>query len=145
MSPHISDYWLVFVAEPSDDDWPIELVAVPACVGRVKLHRASRVVMAAADAYHDAHPARGVVFLASVTSWLRERHELSWRELLVNLDEALSDLQRCAAAVGIDASPIAVVIVATGGGDTDPSIARHTELVRSAIASLLRSQTETIC
>ena len=144
MSLHISDHWLVYIAEPFNDS-PVELIAIPASVQRERLNRAPRVVLAAVDAYHDANPAQSVVFLASVTSWLHERHDLSWRELFVDLDEALADLQRSASAVGIDASPIAAVMVATGGVNLDPSIARHTEPVRGAIAGLLRSQTTTIC
>ena len=63
MSPHISDHWLVFVAEPLDDS-PVELIAIPARIERDRLDRAPRVVLAAADAYRDAHPDHGVVFLA---------------------------------------------------------------------------------
>ena len=144
MSLHISDHWLVFVAERPDDS-AVELIAVPACTERNQLDRAPRVVLAAADAYRDAHPEHLVAFLASVTRWLAERHDLTWLELRVDLDEALTQLQRYASAVAIDASPMAAAVVGTGGEGTDPSIARYTEPVRLAIDNLLRSQRTTIC
>jgi hypothetical protein len=144
MSPNISDHWLVFVAEPQADA-AVQLLAVPAHIKRDHFDRAPRVVLAAADAYRDAHPEHHVAFLASVTRWLAERHNLTWLELRVDFDEALTQLQRCAAAVVIDAAPMAAVVVGTGSEGSDPSIARHTEPIRLAIDNLLRSQRTTIC
>jgi hypothetical protein len=143
MSPHTSDHWLVFVAEPLDD-LPVELIAIPARTEQHALDRAPRAVLAASDAYRDAHPDHGVVFLASVTRWLTKRHDLTWCDLSVDLDEALTDLRQTATAVTLDASPLAAVIVATGGNGNDPSIAAHLEPVRAAIAEVLRNQGATI-
>jgi hypothetical protein len=136
MSPCITDHWLAFIAD-SPDDSPAQITAIPASTRREHLGRAPRVVLAAANAYHDAYPDHSVVFLASVTRWLGVRHDLSWSELRVDLDEALGDLQRCASTVRLDASPIAVVIVATGGAALDSSLGRHASPVRNAIEAAI--------
>ena len=102
---------------------PSSCIAIPARIERNHLDRAPRVVLAAADAYRDAHPDHGVVFLASVTRWLAERHDLTWLELRVDLDEALTELQRCASRRRHRRVTDRRVIVGTGGEGTDPSIA----------------------
>ena len=103
------------------------------------------MVLAAADAYHDAHPAPRCRVPGVGHPLAAERHDLSWLELRVDLDEALT--RPAAMRLGRRHRRVTDrrVIVGTGGEGTDPSIARHTEPVRRAIASLLRSQRTTIC
>lgn len=82
-----------------------------------------------------------MVFAAAVTRWLHVDKGITWHELDVDFDEALGDLDAHAPALLIEASPVAMAVVANaalhldvfivGGGVED--VDRHTEPVRAAI------------
>ncbi|MFT3855695.1 MAG: hypothetical protein QM733_23635 [Ilumatobacteraceae bacterium] len=135
----MSSYWFTFVEEQTEEGSTVTAIS-PARTDRRGLDRSARAVLAAADIYRDDHPNDTVVFLAEVTHWLADRHDLTWPSLDVDLDAAITNIAEWIEAVVIDVSPLALVIVATGGRGIDPSIAAHLEPVRRAIDETLRAQ-----
>lgn len=138
------DYWLAYVS--AEDDRTTEITATaPCCLDRPRFSRDARVLLAAAGAYHDAHPDQRVVFVAAVTRWLLRARELSRERLGIDFEGALDDLDRHAPALLIEASPLARAVVAdsanhltihyAGGGMEDGAI--HTEPCRAAILAAL--------
>jgi hypothetical protein len=138
-------YWLAYISEATETG-PMEITATaPGILDRPPFTRDARVLLAAADAYHAAHPQQRVVFAAAVTRWLHVEKCITWHELDMDFDEALADLDSHAPALLIEASPIAMAVVANAalhldifivcGGVEDAD--KHTEPVRAAIQAAL--------
>lgn len=140
----MSSYWLTFVDEQDDENPVLAALTVP-LGDRNRLGRHARVVLAAADLQHDQHRASNIAFLADVTHWLQARHHLSWTELDVDLDAATTDLRRAPGCVVLDASPLAMIVAATGGRGLDQALAAQVVAVRRAIDSALRAPNSTSC
>lgn len=104
-------FWLTYISEQTEIA-PNEITAIaPEILDRPRLSGNVRMLLAATDAYHDAHPHERVVYLAAVTRWLFLKY-VTWRGLDVDFSAALIDLDRYSPALLIEASEIAVAVVA---------------------------------
>ena len=138
-------YWLAYLAETVDPGPPEITATAPCILDRPRFTRDARVLLAAADAFHTAHPHHRVVFAAEVTRWLHVDRGISWNDLEIDFFDALADLELHAAALLIEVSPIARAVVANaamhlqvfapGGRVEDGDV--HTEPVREAIRQVL--------
>ena len=102
------DYWLAYVGEDAMDGAGEITATAPTILDRTRLSRDARIVLAAADTYHGAHPTERVVFVAAVTRWLVRQHDTKWSDLAVDFARALAELDRHAPALLIDASPLTI-------------------------------------
>lgn len=145
MSAHHPTYWLAYISEAVENG-PAEITATaPEILDRPRFSQDVRVLLAAADAYHDAYPAERVVFAAAVTRWLNVERGLAWDDLDADFFEALLDLDAHAPALLIEASPIAIAVVANAAvhlevflvGECGPSRPLPTEPVRAAMLEAL--------
>jgi hypothetical protein len=138
-------YWLAYISEDVETG-PAEVTAIaPEVLPRPGFTRDARVVLAAADAYHDANPRYRVVFLGSVTRWLHTSRGIRWADLDVDLDDALADLDLHSPALLIEAASVTTAVVANAATHLDlvwpdgriESGDEHTEPVRAAIQAVL--------
>jgi hypothetical protein len=137
-------YWLAYLSEAVETG-PAEITATaPETLERPKFTRDARVLLAAADIYRAAHPIQRVVFAAAITRWLHMKG-ITWDDLDIDFYEALADLDAHAAALLIEASPIAMAVVGNAAMHLDILIPghgiedadHHTEPVRAAIHATL--------
>jgi hypothetical protein len=138
-------YWLAYISEDVETG-PAEVTAIaPEVLPRPRFTRDATVVLAAADAYHDAHPYDRVVFLGAVTRWLHASRGIRWADLDVDLAAALADLDLHAPALLIEASSVTMAVVANAATHLDilwpdgrmESGDQHNESVRAAIQAVL--------
>ncbi len=144
MNAEHPSYWLIYISEQTETG-PEEITAIaPEILDRPRMSSDVRMLLAAADAYHDAHPHHRVVYLAAVTRWLFGRH-VSWRGLEVDFSAALADLDRYSPALLMEASAVARAVVANTTrhltilmvGEHEPIPDDVDEQVRSAILEAL--------
>lgn len=137
-------YWLTYISGQTEIA-PNEITAIaPEILHRPRMSSDARMLLAAADAYHDAHPHQRVVYLAAVTRWLFLK-DVTWRDLDVDFSSALIDLDRYSPALLIAVSEIAVAVVANAAlhrtilvvGERDPIPKNVDEDVRAAILEAL--------
>lgn len=145
MSARHPSYWLAYISEATEDG-PDEITATaPEVLDRPRFSRDAQVLVAAADAYRDVHPHQRVVFAAAVTRWLHVDRGLTWDDLGIDFYDALLNLDAHAPALLIEASPIAMAIVANSAihfeifavGEPGPPQEIPTEPVRAAILEAL--------
>lgn len=111
MNAEHPSYWLTYISEQTETG-PDEITAIaPEILDRPRMSSDVRMVLAAADAYHDAHPHDRVVYLAGVTRWLFLQGA-TWRGLEVDFSAALADLDRYSPALLMEASAVARAVVA---------------------------------
>lgn len=111
MNAEHPSYWLTYISEQTETG-PDEITAIaPEILDRPRMSSDVRMLLAAADAYHDAHPHHRVVYLAAVTRWLFLKN-VTWRGLEVDFSAALADLDRHSPALLMEASAAARAVVA---------------------------------
>jgi hypothetical protein len=145
MSLHQPTYWLAYLVDATETGAAEITATAPEILDRPRFTHDARVLLAAADAYHDAHRHERVVFAAAVTRWLRLTQGIRWADLDIDFYDALADLDAHAPALLITASPVAMAVVGNAaihheilwidGGIEDG--AHHIEPVRAAIQSVL--------
>ena len=125
MSLQQPTYWLAYLAEATETG-PAEITATaPEILDRPRFTRDARVLLAAADAYHDVHPHERVVFAAAITRWLRLSQGIRWPDLDIDFYEALADLDAHAPALLITASPVAMAVVGNAAVHLDILVDRR--------------------
>ena len=78
---------------------------MPGYVDRTELSDDARRVLGAAHAYHLEHPEEPVVFFAEITCWIEREKQLTWRELEVDFEAALADLDAKAPVLYLEVDP----------------------------------------
>lgn len=145
MSAQHPKYWLAYLSEATENGSNEITAIAPEILDRPQVSLDARVLLAAADAYHDAHRHHRVVFAAAVTRWLHVDRDLTWDDLDIDFYEALLDLDAHAPQLLIEASPIARAVVANAAinleirvvGEPAPITDIPTEPVRAAILEAL--------
>lgn len=108
-----SGYWLVYVNAASEHG-PPQLTVIPVDrTDRTTLIRDAKSVLAAADAYHELHPAERVVFFGEITRWLVKDEQMTWGELHVDFEVALAHLDEHAPNLMLDTDPLTATTIAT--------------------------------
>jgi len=145
MSAQHPKYWLAYLSEEAKNGSNEITATAPEILDRPRFNRDAQVLLAAADAYHATHPQHRVVFAAAVTRWLCVDRDLTWVDLDINFYEALLNLDAHSPQLLIEASPIAMGIVANSAvhleifavGEPAPITDIPTEPVRAAILEAL--------
>lgn len=145
MSAQHPKYWLAYLSESTETSPDEITTTAPEILDRPRFSRDAQVLLAAADAYQDAHPQHRVVFAAAVTRWLHVDRGLSWDDLDIDFYDALLDLDAYSPQLLIEASPIARAVVANAAidltifvvGESAPIADIPTEPVRAAIVEAL--------
>jgi hypothetical protein len=146
MSAQHPRYWLAYLSESTETGSNEITTTAPEILDRPRFSRDAQVLLAAADAYHDAHPEHRVVFAAAVTRWIHVDRGLSWDDLDIDFYDALVNLDAHTPQLLIEASPIARAVVANAAteltifmvGETAPITDIPTEPVRAAILEALK-------
>ena len=145
MSGQHPKYWLAYLSE-SPKNRPNEITTTaPEILDRPRFSHDAQVLLAAADAYHAAHPHHRVVFAAAVTRWLHVDRGRKWDDLDIDFYDALADLDAHAPQLLIEASSIARAVVGNAAveltifmvGESAPITDIPTEPVRAAILEAL--------
>jgi hypothetical protein len=145
MSAQHPRYWLAYLSEATETGSNEITTTAPEILDRPRFSRDAQVLLAAADAYYDAHPQHRVVFAAAVTRWLYVDRGPSWDDLDIDFYDALLDLDAHTPQLLIEASPIARAVVANAAidltifmaGELTPIMDIPTEPVRAAILEAL--------